>query len=98
MSLAIEDHVLSSHEHARLREFNEPRFIFPVCTDALMSYDDLGRDYDRQIIDHLEAYAKGNVHSNSLENFSSLFKRALKGTYVSVEPFQCDGHILVPCI
>ncbi len=38
-----------------------------VCTDALMSYDDLERDYDRQIIDHLECYARGEVHTNGLE-------------------------------
>jgi transposase-like protein len=65
-----------------------------VCTDALMSYDDLERDYDRQIIDHLECYARGKVHTNGLENFWSLLKRALKGTYVNVEPFHlfryCD--------
>lgn len=65
-----------------------------VCTDALMSYDDLAHDYDRQIIDHLECYARGHVHTNGLENFWSLFKRSLKGTYVSVEPFHlyryCD--------
>jgi len=65
-----------------------------VCTDALMSYDDLEKDYDRQIIDHLECYARGEVHTNGLENFWSLLKRALKGTYVNVEPFHlfryCD--------
>ena len=65
-----------------------------VCTDALMSYDDLEKDYDRQIIDHLECYARGQVHTNGLENFWSLLKRALKGTYVNVEPFHlfryCD--------
>src|SRR2546430_5031261 len=65
-----------------------------VCTDALMSYDNLEKDYDRQIIDHLECYARGQVHTNGLENFWSLLKRALKGTYVNVEPFHlfryCD--------
>jgi transposase-like protein len=65
-----------------------------VCTDALMSYDDLHRDYDRRIVDHMERYVDGNVHTNCLENFWSLLKRALKGTYVNVEPFHlfryCD--------
>ena len=65
-----------------------------VCTDALMSYDDLKTDYDRQIVDHMKAYVRGHVHTNGLENFWSLLKRALKGTYVNVEPFHlfryCD--------
>lgn len=59
-----------------------------------MSYDDLECDYDRQVVNHLECYARGNVHTNGLENFWSLFKRSLKGTYVNVEPFHlfryCD--------
>jgi transposase-like protein len=76
---------------------NVREYVMPgstVCTDALMSYDDLEQDYDRQIIDHLECYAKGQVHTNGLENFWSLLKRSLKGTYVNVEPFHlfryCD--------
>jgi hypothetical protein len=56
-----------------------------------MSYDDLEKDYDRQVIDHLECYAKGQVHTNGLENFWSLLKRSLKGTYVNVEPFHLFG-------
>ena len=39
------------------------------------------------VINHAEAYAKGNVHTNGMENFWSLLKRGIKGTYVSVEPF-----------
>ena len=65
-----------------------------VHTDALMSYDDLRKDYDRQIVDHMVSYVNGNVHTNGLENFWSLLKRCLKGTYVNVEPFHlfryCD--------
>jgi len=64
-----------------------------VCTDALMSYDDLEKDYDRQIVDHLECYARGQVHTNGLENFWSLLKRALKGTYVNVEPFHLFRYL-----
>jgi transposase-like protein len=65
-----------------------------VFTDALRSYDGLAEDYVHQVIDHLECYAKGKVHTNGLENFWSLLKRALEGTYVNVEPFHlfryCD--------
>lgn len=64
-----------------------------VCTDALMSYDDLERDYDRQVIDHAESYAHGRVHTNGLENFWSLLKRALHGTYVNVEPFHLFRYL-----
>src|SRR5260370_2334452 len=56
-----------------------------VCTDALMSYDDLERDYDRRVIDHAESYAQGNAHTNCLENFSRLLKRSLQSTYVNVD-------------
>jgi transposase-like protein len=64
-----------------------------VCTDALMSYDDLENDYDRQVIDHAISYAEGHVHTNGLENFWSLLKRALHGTYVNVEPFHLFRYL-----
>ncbi|HEX7517719.1 MAG TPA: transposase [Chthoniobacterales bacterium] len=68
-----------------------PALLVLLCVQhagaASVSYDDLSKDYDRQIIDHLESYVKGNVHTNGLENFWSLLKRCLKGTYVNVEPF-----------
>ena len=40
-----------------------------------------------EVVDHAEKYVEGKVHTNGLENFWSLLKRALKGTYVSVEPY-----------
>ena len=58
-----------------------------VHTDALRSYIGLNDEYTHQVIDHAECYAKGRVHTNGLENFWSLLKRGLGGTYVSVEPF-----------
>jgi transposase-like protein len=64
-----------------------------VCTDSLMSYDDLERDYDRRVIDHAISYAEGHVHTNGLENFWSLLKRALHGTYISVEPFHLFRYL-----
>lgn len=64
-----------------------------VCTDSLMSYDDLEKDYDRRVIDHAISYAEGHVHTNGLENFWSLLKRALKGTYVNVEPFHLFRYL-----
>ena len=45
------------------------------------------------MIDHAECYAKGRVHTNGLENFWSLLKRGIKGTYVSVEPFHLFRYL-----
>jgi hypothetical protein len=58
-----------------------------VITDAFPSYAKLNDEFIHQVIDHAESYVKGHVHTNGLENFWSLLKRGLKGTYVNVEPF-----------
>ena len=58
-----------------------------VFTDALPSYNGLNRDYIHEAINHAECYVRGAVHTNGLENFWSLLKRGIRGTYVSVEPF-----------
>jgi transposase-like protein len=64
-----------------------------VYSDALKSYSNLPVDgYVHDFIDHTEAYVRGQVHTNGLENFWSLLKRALKGTYVSVEPFHLQAY------
>jgi transposase-like protein len=64
-----------------------------VYTDALMSYRNLGIYYEHKVIDHAEAYVDGNVHTNGLENYWSLLKRGLGGTYVSVEPFHLFRYL-----
>src|SRR2546426_5508906 len=64
-----------------------------LYTDALKSYDAVDREYVHEVIDHAEAYARGKVHTNGLENFWSLLKRAIKGTYVSVEPFHLFRYL-----
>jgi transposase-like protein len=65
-----------------------------IYTDALMSYQGLEyRDYIHATIDHAQAYVDGRVHTNGLENFWSLLKRGLKGTYVSVEPFHLFRYL-----
>ena len=63
-----------------------------LYTDALKSYDGLD-EYTHKVIDHAEAYVDGVVHTNQLENFWSLLKRAIKGTYVSVEPFHLFRYL-----
>jgi transposase-like protein len=64
-----------------------------VITDALRSYDRLDDEYTHKVIDHAETYVKGFVHTNGIENFWSLLKRAIKGTYVSVEPFHLFRYV-----
>jgi transposase-like protein len=64
-----------------------------VFTDALRSYTGIEKEYVHQVIDHAECYAKGHVHTNGLENFWSLLKRGIKGTYVSVEPFHLFRYL-----
>lgn len=64
-----------------------------VFTDAWLGYHGLDREYVHSVIDHAEAYVQGNVHTNTIENFWSLLKRGLKGTYVSVEPFHLFRYL-----
>ncbi len=64
-----------------------------VYTDAFKSYFGLDVYYQHQVIDHAEKYADGVVHTNGLENYWSLLKRALKGTYVSVMPFHLFRYL-----
>jgi transposase-like protein len=65
-----------------------------VYTDALPSYDLLYQDgYIHSVIDHANKYVDGIVHTNGMENFWSLLKRTLGGTYISVEPFHLFRYL-----
>jgi transposase-like protein len=64
-----------------------------LYTDALLSYDGLAGEYAHQVIDHAAQYVDGRVHTNGLENFWSLLKRGISGTYVSVEPFHLFRYL-----
>ena len=64
-----------------------------IITDQLRSYNKLHDEYVHQVINHAECYAKGHVHVNGLENFWSLLKRGIKGTYVSGEPFHLFRYL-----
>jgi transposase-like protein len=63
-----------------------------LFTDALKSYDGLD-EFQHEVVDHAVEYVRGEVHTNGLENFWSLLKRGLKGTYVSVEPFHLFRYL-----
>jgi transposase-like protein len=64
-----------------------------VMTDELLSYDGLDSEYAHKVINHAERYVDGNVHTNRMENFWSLLKRSIGGTYVSVEPFHLFRYL-----
>ena len=80
-----------AHRAARPRQHVEAGAT--VNTDAFHSYTGLIADYTHNVIDHAEAYVDGQIHTNGCENFWSLLKRAIKGTYVSVEPFHLFRYL-----
>jgi transposase-like protein len=64
-----------------------------IYTDEAQAYFGLQAEYTHETINHLEAYVDGNIHTNGIENFWSLLKRGLNGTYVSVEPFHLFRYV-----
>jgi hypothetical protein len=69
------------------------RYGAQVFTDAAHAYGELCFTHLHQTVDHSVSYARGIVHTNCLENFWSLLKRALGGTYVAVAPFHLQSYI-----
>jgi transposase-like protein len=63
-----------------------------LFTDALKSYEGLD-EFQHEVIDHAAEYVRGEVHTNNLENFWSLLKRGIRGTYISVEPFHLFRYL-----
>lgn len=65
-----------------------------IYSDNLASYDMLKhRGFTHKVVDHAERYVDGQVHTNGLENFWSLLKRGLKGTYIATEPFHLFRYV-----
>jgi len=64
-----------------------------LYTDALLSYNGLEGDYAHKVVDRAVQYVDGRVHTNGLENFWSLLKRSISGTYISVEPFHLFRYL-----
>jgi hypothetical protein len=62
-------------------------------TDTLKSYSGLDAEYVHNVVDDAETYVRGHVRTNGLENFWSLLKRGIKGTYVSVEPYHLFRYL-----
>jgi len=65
-----------------------------VYSDGLTEYKNLkALDFVHDSVNHLYEYVRGEVHTNGIENFWSLLKRGLRGTYVAVEPFHLDRYV-----
>ncbi|MGC2502203.1 MAG: IS1595 family transposase, partial [Silvibacterium sp.] len=65
-----------------------------VYTDGSPAYDLLSaKQYVHATVTHIEEYVRGEVHTQGIENFWSLLKRGLNGTYVAVEPFHLDRYV-----
>jgi transposase-like protein len=65
-----------------------------VYTDRYPAYDNLAaREYIHATVNHVEEYVRGQVHTQGIDNFWSLLKRTLTGTYVAVEPFHLDRYV-----
>ncbi len=68
-----------------------------IFSDNLHSYDGLSQEFKHEVVDHAVEYVRGNVHTNTMENFWALLKRGLHGTYISVEPFHLFRYLDEQC-
>lgn len=64
-----------------------------LYTDKWRAYIGLDEYYAHRTVDHAVAYVDGQVHTNFMENFWSLLKRGLKGTYISVQPYHLFRYL-----
>jgi transposase-like protein len=77
--------------HSQVKKHVEAGVV--LYTDSLMSCEGLASTYAHQVVDYAVQYVDGRVHTNGLENYWSLLKRGISGTYVSVEPFQLFRYL-----
>ena len=64
-----------------------------VYTDEFSGYDGLEKQFIHKVVNHSIEHVRGQVHTQGIENFWSLLKRGLRGTYVAVEPFHLDRYV-----
>jgi hypothetical protein len=64
-----------------------------VYTDEAVGYDKVSYNFVHDVVNHMETYVSGQVHTNGVENFWSRLKRTLRGTYVAVEPFHLERYV-----
>jgi len=71
----------------------EVEFGTALYTDDAVAYDELHHLFVHGVVNKTQSYVMGRVHVNGMENFWSLLKRGLNGTYVAVEPFHLERYI-----
>lgn len=64
-----------------------------LMTDSAWAYRGLRADYVHRYVNHAVEYVNGHIHTNGIENFWSLLKRAVRGTYVSVDPIHLNRYV-----
>lgn len=65
-----------------------------ICSDSLVDYKGLKTlEFVHDTVNHMYENVRGEVHTNGIENFWSLLKRGLRGTYVAVEPLHLDAYV-----
>ena len=102
----LERHGPDGHSRVRTKIIPNARrpVIFPIIranvtagdelfTDSAPAYFTLAGEFEHEMVDHAESYVRGKVHTNGIENFWSLLKRTVRGTYVSVEPFHLFRYL-----
>jgi hypothetical protein len=65
-----------------------------IITDEYSVYPFVTRQYIHEVVNHAVEYVNGHIHTNGIENFWSLLKRGINGTYVAVEPFHLDAYVV----
>jgi transposase-like protein len=91
----VQTHVLGQRVGKKMQEIVRDSVVPGtwLMTDEFSGYNGLSDNYTHLVVNHLERYAQGNVHTNGMENFWSLLKRGLGGTYVAVEPFHLFRYV-----
>ena len=64
-----------------------------VFTDDWVGYDNLHSRFVHDVVNHMDCYVNGQIHTNGIENFWSLLNRTLRGTYVAVEPYHLERYV-----
>jgi transposase-like protein len=87
--------VLSNVKRETLQNeiLNHVEFGSKLYTDNAVAYNELANIYVHDVVNHETEYVRGRVHTNGLENFWSLLKRTLHGTYHAVEPFHLGRYV-----